>query len=274
MNWDLEELEPFCGHTDGRRFRFAGPDGMEGDRPPFEADRPPHDEDLPFDGDRPPIEPHGERHRSSRDGRPPFDGDRPPIDEPPFPPRGEHPPVDEPPRGNRPPRPPRPNAPAVRDPNRMHEFPPFGEMVDYDTLSVDGRLTHRLRGLSHKLNVLSGSIGGRKRVMMILAACPGITQRQLMDLVRVRASSLSEVLGKLESAGQIRRQVCPFDRRMVQVYLTEAGEAAAKDLKDGGGTLYGCLTDEEKNLLLAALEKLDDDWAKRCPLHPNTAAAE
>lgn len=173
----------------------------------------------------------------------------------------------------RPPFPPGPHSFVGPDPHRNPEFPPFGEMEDYDSLPTDAKLLHRLRGLSHKLHFLSGSIGGQKRILAILAACPGITQRQLMDLVRVRASSLSEVLGKLEAAGQIRRQVCPFDRRMVQVYLTEAGESAAAAQKDDeSAALFDCLTDAEKTALLKTVEKLDDAWAKRCPPPPRKPA--
>ena len=88
----------------------------------------------------------------------------------------------------------------------------------------------------------------------------GISQRELMDIVSVRAGSLSEVLGKLEESGYITRTPNEEDRRRTDLALTPEGEAAARAFdasrKENRETFFSVLSEEEKTQLNALLDKL------------------
>ena len=86
------------------------------------------------------------------------------------------------------------------------------------------------------------------------------SQRELMDIVSVRAGSLSEVLGKLEENGWISRAPNEEDRRRADISLTPEGEAAARAMeesrKESRKTFFSPLNEEEKAQLNSLLDKL------------------
>ena len=76
---------------------------------------------------------------------------------------------------------------------------------------------------------ISEGKGSQKRILMILKENPGITQRELTRHLGIQPGSASEVLGKLESAGLIRRTPSEIDRRTTDITLTEAGAALGRE---------------------------------------------
>jgi DNA-binding MarR family transcriptional regulator len=65
---------------------------------------------------------------------------------------------------------------------------------------------------------------------------------------------------KLENDGYVKRTVDPTDKRATLISLTELGEARAAELQDEKNEkldkAFGNLTDDEKEQLIALLEKL------------------
>ena len=104
-------------------------------------------------------------------------------------------------------------------------------------------------------------VGQNSRLLTILLENPGISQRALSDLLHIRPQSLGEQLAKLEGSGQIVRQVNPHDRRVFNLYLTDAGVAAAKAVDAQAAAtrekITADLTAEDMAALLALLEKLN-----------------
>ena len=104
-------------------------------------------------------------------------------------------------------------------------------------------------------------VGQHSRLLTILLENPGISQRALSDLLHIRPQSMGEQLAKLEGSGQIVRQVNPHDRRVFNLYLTDAGVSAAKAVDAQAAAtrekITADLTPEDMAALLALLEKLN-----------------
>ena len=88
----------------------------------------------------------------------------------------------------------------------------------------------------------------------------GVRQKTLTEELRINPSSVSELVSKLESDGYVKRTVDPSDKRATLITLTELGEARSAELADERaekmGKAFAKLTAEEKEQLLALLEKL------------------
>lgn len=71
-----------------------------------------------------------------------------------------------------------------------------------------------------------GVSGAQVWVMAVLAERPGLKVGELAEALSIHQSTTSNLLNKLEQAGLIRRERSKADQRVVQLYLSEAGEAA------------------------------------------------
>ncbi len=100
----------------------------------------------------------------------------------------------------------------------------------------------------------------RGRIFKILSEHEGISQSKLQDIVKIKPGSLSELLQKMENAGQIVRKPDENDKRKRNVYITDAGREAFKELHAGHESesreFFSDLTDEEKDTLLELMDKL------------------
>ncbi|MDE7223290.1 MAG: MarR family transcriptional regulator, partial [Acetatifactor sp.] len=96
-----------------------------------------------------------------------------------------------------------------------------------------------------------------------------ITQRKLTERLGIQPGSASEVIAKLENAGLLVRAESPSDRRTTDIVLTEQGrvlaQEAAAQRKQRHKEMFSCLTQEERDTLLALLEKVNTDWRERYP---------
>ena len=102
---------------------------------------------------------------------------------------------------------------------------------------------------------------GRERVLEVIGRYEdGVRQKTLTEELRINPSSVSEMISKLENDGYVRRTVDPADKRATLITLTELGEARTAELQDEKNEkldkAFGKLTDDEKEQLIALLEKL------------------
>ena len=99
-----------------------------------------------------------------------------------------------------------------------------------------------------------------------------MTQRELTERLGIRPGSASELVGKLERAGLITRTPSETDRRTADIALTEAGAAVKQERagkeKSGLGELFAVLSEEEKQALVALLERLRAAWREMAPQPP------
>ena len=81
------------------------------------------------------------------------------------------------------------------------------------------------------LEALRNPCRGQSRVLSLLRLHPVISQKELANLLGVRAQSLGELLVKLERNGYISRIQSDTDRRVKNVVLTPEGIKAANRLE-------------------------------------------
>lgn len=101
----------------------------------------------------------------------------------------------------------------------------------------------------------------RERVLSILLEQPeGMHQKEILEKMHIRPSSLSELIDKLESDRYVERNADENDRRTTLITLTEKGKARAYEVLDErkaeADERFKALTEEEKKQLLVLLQKL------------------
>ena len=103
-----------------------------------------------------------------------------------------------------------------------------------------------------------GVSGAQIWAMATLRQHPGMKVSELAQALSIHASTASNLLDKIEKAGLIRRERNHVDQRVVQLYLTAAGEQA---LERAPQPQTGILTHALGQLPDAALARLNQDLA-------------
>ncbi len=138
-----------------------------------------------------------------------------------------------------------------------------------DRQELNRRLEGTLIYLTHLMRFLHEGRGSQKRILILLLENDGITQRKLTEQLGIQSGSASEVIGKLEATGFISRTENGKDRRTVNITLTDAGQAAAKEAlaeqQKRQRSMFASLTEEECRTLLSLTETLCADWEKHRP---------
>ena len=131
-----------------------------------------------------------------------------------------------------------------------------------DDNSLGGLLDRCGRYFAHR-------IGGKKRgqdtILTVISQHPGITQKEIGEILSIQPSSVSELLMKLERKGLVLREKDENDRRSIKVQLTEGG---CNHLAEPGPEMtdpFQSLSAEEQEQLRSLLEKLLIDWEQRFP---------
>ncbi len=105
---------------------------------------------------------------------------------------------------------------------------------------------------------------GQQRILAILGQRAPITQRNLTDESGVSPATLSELLSKMEAKDLIKREKSEADRRVTIVMLTKKGNALAQKIAEHETNLadevFGCLNDEQRSELSAALNSVITNW--------------
>lgn len=113
----------------------------------------------------------------------------------------------------------------------------------------------------------------QRHVLAILRERGSLNQRELMGMLNVRSASLSELLGKLERHGLVRRERDEQDRRNFVISPTEAGNMAfsehESERREQAEQVFAALDAEERASLAGLLEKLArsleaDESARGC----------
>lgn len=147
----------------------------------------------------------------------------------------------------------------------------------YEALDTNNKLIWNLRDIGRTMRRISEGRGSQKRVLIVLLETGSITQKALTQRLGIQPGSASEVIGKLEAAGMLRRAPSGADRRTSDIALTDAGRAAAEEAATQRNSrhedMFACLRNDEKDDLLELLERLNRSWAELYP-ESNVAPAE
>lgn len=155
------------------------------------------------------------------------------------------------------------------DNHQKNQYKPknIRQTESYKAMDIDNRLIINLRDIGHMIRFLFEGKGSQKRVLIILYEAGNMTQRELTEKIGIQPGSASEVIGKLESAGLIKRKPSKADRRTADIELTKKGllqaKEAAKQRKKRHKEMFSGLSSDEKNTLLTIVENLNLDWDRR-----------
>lgn len=112
-------------------------------------------------------------------------------------------------------------------------------------------------------------IGGKKRgqdsILTVISQKPGITQKEIGEILGIQPASVSELLMKLERKSLVLREKDEQDRRSIKVQLTEDGKNLLAEPAEETSDPFQVLSAKEQEQLRSLLEKLLIDWTQRYP---------
>ena len=100
------------------------------------------------------------------------------------------------------------------------------------------------------------------RLLTCAAENPGVSSRELCELLDVRPSSLSEMLARAEADGLLTRAVDEADRRIQRITLSEKGRRIITDMESArdldARKKTACLTEAEKRQFCELCNRLSE----------------
>ena len=100
------------------------------------------------------------------------------------------------------------------------------------------------------------------RLLDCAAKNPGVSSRDLCEMLDLRPSSLSEMLARAEADGLVTRAVDEADRRIQRITLSEKGQKLIADMEaardQDAQKKTSCFTEEEKVQFIALANKLSE----------------
>lgn len=142
-----------------------------------------------------------------------------------------------------------------------------GRMTDrpVSELPLPQHVLHDLGFFGHYLHLHAGGRSGQQHILVKLHKSGArMTQRDLQEASGISSAALSEVLAKLECAGYLQRTRSEEDRRQLDIALTDAGVARAKELieerKAFEEQCLSCLSPDERQQLAGLLDRLVEHW--------------
>lgn len=106
---------------------------------------------------------------------------------------------------------------------------------------------------------------GQPKILFTLRRANGIVQKELAEVCRVRQSTLTVLLTKMEKQGYIYKESCYVSgrKRANKIYLTEKGwekaeelEGVVEELEERG---FAGFSEEEKQTLLELLTRVEEN---------------
>lgn len=135
------------------------------------------------------------------------------------------------------------------------------------TVMGDERIIKDLMYCSGFLRSHTEGKGSQRRVLFFLRERGPMTQREILEEMGVRASSLSELLSKLEAKGFVKKEKSEADKRNYNVSITPEGLLALDEMharhQEVMHDLLSGLEPEERSQLAALLAKLHAQWSER-----------
>ena len=147
--------------------------------------------------------------------------------------------------------------------------------------STDDHIIKDLMYCARFLRCNTEGKGSQRRVLFLLRQHGPMTQRDILEAMGVRASSLSELLSKLEAKGYVNKEKSEADKRNYNVSITDSGIQALEEMNAkhhaAMSDLLSGLAPEDRQQLAEQLTKLRTLWSERadapdcqhgCKKHP------
>lgn len=141
--------------------------------------------------------------------------------------------------------------------------------MDYlDSDSLYWIFTQVIRNHYYRTRKLLDKIGvypGQPPLLFIIGSQEGQSQKELADRLKIKAATITVMLGRMERSGMVERQPDPNDQRISRVYLTEKGKKLRQEALDALLSVeeecFKNITSEEKLLLRRLLMQIRDNLA-------------
>lgn len=134
------------------------------------------------------------------------------------------------------------------------------------TKNKDAQLVDLFHHCAHVAVHRGNRSGGRSGTLSALLKSGPVSQRELAEIMNVRAATLSEQIARLDRAGLIERTPNEKDRRSVVVTLSEEGKKEARrcsrERAKYNEELFSVLSEGEKTELASLLERLSEYWSE------------
>ncbi|MBF0911516.1 MAG: winged helix-turn-helix transcriptional regulator [Atopobiaceae bacterium] len=134
----------------------------------------------------------------------------------------------------------------------------------YSSETKEKQIIWDLSFLGRYLYLSRGKRGGQQFILISLYKNGDTTQKDLLAKSHNTSASLSEMVGKLETKGLIKRKRGDQDRRTATLSLTDTGVAQAKKAIDVithfEKHAFSVLSDAEKDELTSYLDRLVTHW--------------
>jgi DNA-binding MarR family transcriptional regulator len=132
-----------------------------------------------------------------------------------------------------------------------------------DEAAISGLLA--VLRVSRVMERLDAGVSPQQYRILKLIGAGGERSARLAEKLAVARPTLTSIADSLVASGLASRQAEPGDRRVVRLYLTEAGEAAIRRADEVYAAWFGSLLDYtgERDRILADLQLLDDSMTER-----------
>ncbi len=143
--------------------------------------------------------------------------------------------------------------------------------VSSSVLSLNHELLLLLQQSGHFLYHKRSCRSGQRRILLLLErwekehGCEeGMSQQELQRQLGIKSGSISEILGKMEASGLLRKARFSSDRRKICIFLTQAGrdrlESRRAENRRQEEIMFQRLTADEQEELKCLLDKLLSGW--------------
>ncbi|MCC8014609.1 MAG: MarR family transcriptional regulator [Eubacterium sp.] len=128
-------------------------------------------------------------------------------------------------------------------------------------------LLNVMEKIGHFLYHRRGGKRGLMRMLRILREKEACSQCELLEILNIRAASLSELAAKTEQKGYIIREKSEEDKRKVVLKITPEGRQWLQEKENETArqevNMFDCLTEAEQQELFRLLNKLLECWQER-----------
>ncbi len=140
-------------------------------------------------------------------------------------------------------------------------------MDSYDRSVALLRFCRRHHKLTTTLTRKNGLTAGQPPILHYLHEHAGCIQNELSKSCHLEPATITSILGTMERDGLIERRADPSDRRVWQIYLTDAGQNAYETLRNInaaiGDLCFEGMTQEEIDTFLSLLERMLENIRKK-----------
>ena len=133
-------------------------------------------------------------------------------------------------------------------------------MTDNSTYRTDDTVSSLFFRTARKLRQKGGGEYTQQEILRILRCRGDIPQKELQDILKIQAGSLSELTAKLEEKGLILRRRSEEDQRRLVLHITPRGEEWIRESAEAKDEhIFSALDEEERRQLRRLLEKIEGE---------------